>query len=145
MLFSIWLGLFFIIIIIVWWSCLLFLAKPRHLSHKGLSNLAEEVTFLDRRSEHLVSGYLSTAHFPHPVFPGISSVQKNLWFAHHLAIQNPALLRTSYVLAPMLNDSLEKHFTRQFYVCPEGSSRPTYVLGLQFTLRSAPGPGPPKD
>lgn len=44
---------------IVWWSCFFLLAKPRHLSHKRLSNLAGEATSLDRWSEHFVSGYLS--------------------------------------------------------------------------------------
>lgn len=120
MVFSIQLGLFFFII--VWWSCLFLLAKPRHLSHKRLSNLAGEATFLDRWSEHFVSGCLSLALTPHPIFPGISSVQKSFRFAYHLAIQNPALLRTLFVFALMLNCSLEKHFTRQFYASPEGSS-----------------------
>lgn len=111
MLFSIQLGLF-IIIIIVWWGCLFFPAKPRHLSHKRLSNLAEEATFLDGGSEHLVSGYLSVALLPHPAFPGISSVQKSLWFAHHLVTQNSVLLRTSYVFVLVLNCSLEEHFIK---------------------------------
>lgn len=107
---------------ILWWSCLLLFAKPRLLSHKRLSNLAGEAAFLDRWSEHFVSGYLSLFLTPRPVFPGISSVQKTLWFACHRNIQSPELLRKLYLFALMLNCSLEKHFARQFYESPEDSS-----------------------
>lgn len=65
---------------IVWWSFFFLLAKPRHLSHKRLSNLAGEATFLDRWSEHFISGYLSLFLTACPIFPGILSGQKTLWF-----------------------------------------------------------------
>lgn len=82
-----------------------------------------------------VSGYLFFTLCP--IFPGILSVQKTLWFVCHLAIQSPAFLRKWYLFALMLDCSLEKHFTRQFYESPEDSS-----YQLKFTLSFAPGPGP---